>query len=397
MSERRRIAGGSLLAVAMSMAALIAAAGEAPAPQAEKELPASYYAELARVNHSYRQLDEAIRLYQKAIELEEDATRRAGYAGSLAEIYVAQDEHAKALPLLRQAVEAATSASTRSRYRMLMAQIAEAADDFDAAEAAYKEALAAARHDFERSAALRKLLALYQRAEKLDEIIARHEQSVAQNPEDTESLELLATAYTTVARDRDKAIAVLAQLAEVRPQPLTLRRLASAYQSAGRQKEAIATYEGLLEKDPQNHAYYCERISQLHAAAGDQDAALTWARKIAAKSPDDPHAATRLARLLVRLGQPKEAIAEYERAAAKARSALERERTLIACAEAARSARLYDKAEAILRRIAHHSQSADHRAQAKAALFQLYEEQDRLDELQIKTRDDEGEGKQQKP
>jgi tetratricopeptide (TPR) repeat protein len=275
---------------------------------------------------------------------------------------------------------------------MLMAQIAEQADDFEAAEAAYKEAIAAARHDFERSAALRKLLALYQRAEKLDQVIAQHEQRLAQNPEDTEALELLAAAYTSVKRDRDKALDVLARLAEARPEPVTLRRLAATYQSANRHADAIAVYQGLLETDPQNHAYYCERISQLHAAAGDKEAALAWARKIAAKSPDDLHAATRLARLLVQLGQPKEAIAEYERAAAKARSALGRERTLLACAEAARTAKLYDKAEAILRQIARHSDSADHRAQAKKALFALYEEQDRLDKLQIKTKDDEEEG-----
>ena len=301
---------------------------------------------------------------------------------------MAQKKLADALPLLRQAIAGATSRAVTSRYRMLVAQIAEQSNDPAAAEAAYREAVAGAQHDFERAAALRKLLLLYKRSGKLDEVVAEREKRVAANPKDVAALDLLVVAYTTVARDRDKALAALTRLAEARPDPATLRRLAAACQNAGRHKDAIATYQRLLELDPQNHAYYCEQLSQLHAATGDKDAALAWAKKIVAKSPDSLYAATRLARLLVRLGHPQEAVAHYERAAAKATSDAERERTLLACANAARAARLHDKAEAILRALARDSKSADHRAQAKRALFQLYEELNRLDELQIETKEE---------
>lgn len=382
----------SIVCLGVVLGALVAPAAEAPAPKpaepAPKPLPASYYAELARVNHSYRQLDEAVRLYQKALELETDKTRRAGYAGALAEIYVAQKKHEAALPLLREAIQASASRTIKARYRMLLAQIAEQSDDLAAAEAAYKEAAASAEHEFERSAALRKLLLLYKRMKKLDQVLADTEKRVAANPKDIEAIDLLAIAYSSVQRDPAKALDTLAKLAEARPEPATLRRLATALQNANRHADAIAVYETLLEKDAQNRAYYCERISQLHAAAGDKEKAIAWARKIAADSPDNVYAVTRLASLLVRLGHAKEGIAEYERAASLAKTPAERERTLLACAQAARTAKLYEKAETILRGVARDSKVAANRVQAKKALFQLYEELNKLDQLQIKTKDE---------
>ena len=381
----------SALVVLVAVAATLALAGEAPAPKpaepAQQELPASYYAELARVNYSYRQFDEAIRLYQQAMTLEKDATRRAGYAGSLAEIYVATKDHAKALPLLREAVKAASSPSVGSRYRVLLAEIAEKSNDLAAAEAAYKEAIASAQHEFERSSAVRKLLQLYTRTNRLEQVLAENEKLAAADPRNVQALELLSIAYTSVKRDRDKALAVLGKLAAARPDDAsTLRNLATAYQNANRNKEAVATYEKLLALDEQNKAYYCERISQLHVALGDKKAALEWARKITEGSADNAYAVSRLARLLIRLGQPEQAMAEYERAASLARTDAEREQTLLSCAEAARGAKLPDKAEAILRQIARDSKIAENRTQAKRALFQLYEELGKLDEIDVRTK-----------
>jgi lipopolysaccharide biosynthesis regulator YciM len=72
-----------------------------------------------------------------------------------------------------------------------------------------------------------------------------------------------------------------------------------------------------------------------------------------------------------------------------AKTPAERERTLLACADAARSAKLYDKAETLLRDLARNAEAAATRTQAKKALFQLYEELNKLDELQIKTQEPE--------
>ena len=77
------------------------------------------------------------------------------------------------------------------------------------------------------------------------------------------------------------------------------------------------------------------------------------------------------------------ALAEYEAAAKLARSDPERERYLLSAAHAAQRAKKYPKAEALARELARSSSKATV-SQAKRLLFDLYEEQNKLDQLEVK-------------
>ena len=77
-----------------------------------------------------------------------------------------------------------------------------------------------------------------------------------------------------------------------------------------------------------------------------------------------------------------EALEQYDAAARLAPTAPERERYQLSAAHAARRAKKYGKAEKVVKALMK-SRSQPIVAQAKRLLFDLYEEQNKLDQLQV--------------
>ena len=364
---------------------------EGPDTPREK-LPAQYFATLGETHVQYRQWAAAEEAFGEAYQREKDAARRAAYAFRLGQLHLRKKELDKALLLIEEAVKnlkgGAQSYEAR-RYRTTLAAAYERMGQHDKAEAVYQEWLKAAENRYEKDLARRQLLSFWKRTGKLDDAVARYEARVEEKPDDADTLATLRLIYTSVKPDPAKALAITEKLAVADPDDRdTALHLISAYERARQYDKAIALLEKLIDKEPRDAAFLASRLVHLYVQNKQQDKAVAYAKAMAEKDPKSPEAQSRVAGIYQRLNMVDEALAAYEAAAGLATSDAQRDRYLLSAAHAARSAKKYEKAEALAKRLAN-SGSKITAAQAKRLLFDLYEEQNKLDQIEIGPRKDD--------
>jgi tetratricopeptide (TPR) repeat protein len=364
-----------------------------PAIPPEK-LPADYYAAIGQVYLRYQQWDKAEEAYEQAYEKEKDAGRKADHAYNLAQLLMRKKENDKALPLLQEAIDNApkrTSPYQIRRYRQALAALYEDAKQPDKAEALYREWLGGAKTDYERASAQREYLGFLQRAGKLDEAIAGFEAALKEKPGDKQTLEVLRLIYSSIKPDPKKSLELSQKILEADPGNRDAAlQLVSAHERAREYGKAIELLKGLLEKDPKDSGgYLTSRLVHLYTVNGQKDEALALAGRMLEQGPKSSYLHSRVASIYQRLGKADEAIEQYEAAAAIAKTDPEKERYLLSVAFAARRAEKYDKAEKAIRRLIQ-SNSKSTVAQAKRLLFEIYEEQNKLDQLQVKPGEKKG-------
>lgn len=358
-----------------------------PGPETPPEkLPAQYHGALGQVYLQHRQWAKAEESFQAAYSKEKEPLRRAQYAYSLAQLLMRKKGYDKAAPLLEEAVEHAPATArtyqTR-RYRMTLAALYEKTGQAEKAEAVYQGWLKAAPKGYERTMARRELLRLWQRTARLDAAIARYETTLKDTPGDKEALETLRLIYTSIKPNSQKALAVAQKLAEANPDDRdAAMHLLSALELARKYDEAIALIEKLGDKRPVDRDYLTTRLMYLYIRSGQKDKALGLVEGILKKGPESGELHGRAAGFYSQLGKHAEALAQYQAAAKLAKTTADRERYLLSAAYVARRAKNYEQAEALVRPLLQ-SKSRYTLGQAKRLLFDLYEEQNKLDKLEI--------------
>jgi len=350
----------------------------APPDTPEDKLPASYYAEMARVKSKFGRHAEAIELFKTAIAKEKDTGRRADHIEHYARALARAGRGEAAAEQLVSAIDQAKDTHAK---RMLLGSLAahyESIKQYDKAAAAYEKLIAATDDPWRKQSARRRLLRLYQRGGKTDAIIAELQKKVAADPKDAASLRQLAELYHDLKRDNANALACYEKLAQLVPDDLNvLKRLADLYAGAKQTDKVLALCEKLAKADPRHRASHCERAIRTLARAGKKDQIGPWAKRMTDDKAGDPHACTRLADLYIGLGMTKEALAVCDTAIAKSQSASQKEFCQLQKARVARQAKDDQTAEVILRDLVANATSKAVQIRAKSELQRLQRARDR--------------------
>ncbi|NQT86251.1 tetratricopeptide repeat protein [bacterium] len=354
-----------------------------------EKLPAQYYASLGQTYIRYSQWTQAEEAYRQAYEKEKDGGRRADHAYSLAQLCMRRQgkDRDKALPLLEEAVKNAptrASAYKLRRYRQTLAVLYEDMKQLDKAEAIYRGWLEQKGASHERMTAQREYLGFLKRTNKLDEAIAGFEAALKEKPNDKQTLETLRLIYRSIKPDAARALALAQKVLEADPGNRDAAlQLVTAYEAAKKYDKCIALVEGLLERDPKDSGgYLTSRLIGLYRRNGQTEKAIAMTDRMVATGMKTGYDHSRAASYYQQLGQIDKALAQYEAAVGKARTPQEKEGHILSIAYTARRAKKYEKAEAAIRKLVQ-SNSKTMVGQAKRLLFEIYEEQNKLDQLEV--------------
>ena len=359
-----------------------------PATPLDK-LPAQYFAALGRIHLQYAQWAEAEKRFREAYGREKDASRRTECAYALGQLHMRKKEYSQALPLVEEAVKNASGASRNyqtRRYRGVLVALYDKTKQPEKAEAVYQQWAKNASTSYERDMAHRELLRLWQRTGKLDDTIARYEATLKGKPDDKETLEILRLIYTSVKPQPQKALVVAEKLVAADPDNRdAAMNLLNAYERGKKHDKAIELAKQLMQKHPGERKALASRLVYLYVRSGQKDKARACATEMLEKGADSAEVHGRVAGIYLQLGMVDDAFEQYEAAAKLAKRPADREGYQLSAAHAARSAKKYDKAEKLAIELAK-SRSTSVARQAKRLLFDVYEQQNRLDELNVQPR-----------
>lgn len=361
--------------------------GELPAgpEKPAEDLPAAYHGALGQIYLQHGQWSKAQESLQAAYAKEKAPARRAPYAHRLAQLHMRKKEYDKALLLLEEAAkQPATKTNTYEirRYRTTLATLLERMGQNKKAEEVYQQWLKDAT-GYQREMARRELLRFWQRTGKLRAAIEVFENTLKQTPDDVEALESLRLIYTSIQPDAAKALRVTEKLVATKPDDRSAGlALLSAYERARKYDKAIELVNKLIAKQPAEKKYLVSRLVNLYIMSGQKAKAAQHAEQMLAKEPKSAQVHARAAGIYQQLGKVEEALTHYEAAAKLAERPADQDRYLLSAAYAARRAKKYGKAESFVKGLIR-SQNKTMAAQAKRLLFELYEEQNKLDQLEI--------------
>jgi len=378
--------GPRMPAVRPPMPGLMGELPDTPEIPPEK-LPAQYFASLGQTHLQHAQWTKAEECYREAYGREHDAAARGEYACCLGQLLMRKQEYAKALPLIEEAVKNVPEASRSyqlRRYRTTLAALHERMGQPEKAEGIFLDWTRDPGGPFEAEVARRELLRFWQRTGKLDAAVAKYEAALKEKPTDKEALDMLRLVYTSVKPEPEKSLALAEKLAELQPDDRNAAmHLVGAYERAKKFDKAIALLEKLIAKHPEETSALSMQMAQLYIQSGQRDKAQDSARKMIEQGSESSGAHAQAASIYSQLNLVDAALAEYEAAAKLAKGDPERERYLLSAAHAAQRAKKFPKAEALARELSRSSSKATV-GQAKRLLFDLYEEQNKLDQLEVK-------------
>ena len=183
----------------------------------------------------------------------------------------------------------------------------------------------------ERSLTRSTVLAFIHKRGKLDAAIAGYEARRKKDSGDDTALYLLAEAYGMYKRDATKAAEAGEQLAAIeakakKPADTPERaKLAEQLVKAGKPKAGAELFETIAPADAKQEAWHLKEAAAAWLKAGDKPKAVAAARKSASAAPEarDELLAyfwrRALGDILLDAGEPKESIAQYEKALATAK------------------------------------------------------------------------------
>ena len=359
---------------------------DVPETPAEK-LPAQFFAATGQVCLQYAQWTKAEECFREAYGREKDAGARADYAFSLGQLLMRKKDYDKALPLFEEAMKNIPQASRTfllRRCRLALAALYEKMNQPEKVEALYQDWIKDPSSPMEAEMARRELLRYWQRAGKLDAAVAKYEAALKEKADDKPALEMLGLIYSSVKPDPQRALAVAEKLVELQPQDRgAAMQLLSAYEQATKYEKAIELVSKLTERFPEEADPLSFRLAYLYIRSGQKERAKDFAAKVVAKGPEVSQRHSVAAGVYLQLNMLDEALDHYETAAKLAKSDVEREGYQLSAARAAQRGKKYPKAEELARALSK-SPSKATAAQAKRLLFDLYEEQKKLDQLDIK-------------
>jgi len=308
--------------IALALAAFESAADDTVPAETEqkrrREIPASYYYELARVHQRYGMNNQAATAYEKAAELEKDPNVRGGILLDLTRLYIDLGENEPASKTIQRALEEKKNDIEKAKLLLEIAEIYHRQKNFIQYENILQKIIALDQKPPQRRQAKSKLLELYRQQHRIEELILKLQKLVRSNPADTESLEDLAMIYIEIERDSKKALPYLERLVEVNPgDRRATMQLGSLYKMHKLHAKAIALYEKQLHNaDPKQAEFYRNMLIGTYLELNDRKNADKYADQLLADNPDDPLLNHRLAMIYSRFMIAEKAVPYYRKAIA---------------------------------------------------------------------------------
>jgi tetratricopeptide (TPR) repeat protein len=352
--------------------------------QPSKPDPDMYYLELARLQVRHKRSDEAKASFAKAL---------AAVKGDKSKILVLIDWGEFLIRTSdaeggRAKIEAALKLTKdeRMKVRLLggLARAMEQKKDWLGAAKLYSQIAATSKDPWGRRSAERQALQAYKRAGKLGDIIVEKEAVLVKDPKDEAALRFLLSIYTSIQRDRVKALAICEKLVVVKPDDKHVcNQLADLYMQNGKSAHAIAIYKVQMKADPKQASYYTNRITDAYLLAKENDKALEWAQKYVEASKKSSYAWSRLGDVYLRVGKKEEAVGAFKSAVALGRTSREKDMANLRLGSVYEKLKKDDDAIAIYKTIAATAKNDYAKRQAKRKLFDLYERKGMLDNVEF--------------
>ena len=165
------------------------------------------------------------------------------------------------------------------------------------------------------------LSATYSEAGQNAKAVALLERHIAEHTGDKEAMQELVRLYINSGQEQ-KADALLSRLPKTDLSAEAELFRVGVLATVGRTAEALAIVRELLQKEPDNAAFWLE-LGTLHERAKEFDEALGAYRKAAALSPDKGEAPLRIAMLLLERKKPAEALQALRAAPLSAQTAIQ--------------------------------------------------------------------------
>lgn len=203
-------------------------------------------------------------------------------------------------------------------YLQSLANLYAKAEKFDKAEEAYKKLAGITSDQWLKDWANGELLNLYQKQNKLDDLAVKLEAGLAEKPNDAGSLKMLGELYVKKG-DNDKAFSVYEKAAGVSPEDRGINnKLVDLYEAQGKFNEAAIQLEKIVKIAP-NELYLFERIANLYEKAGKKEESKKAWETVITKVTNDAALYLRYAEALYKSGDFNGAKAAFGKVVAEAR------------------------------------------------------------------------------
>lgn len=299
-------------------AALIIASGlQAYAAERPKPPPAAqnprYYAAIAEVNVRYREFQDAIENFKKAIEFTPEGETNRNLIISLARAHMGLGQVDEAKAVLDLGLVDLEEDQV-SRYLMSAAQVYLEKGMQEEALALLTRAREEAKDEHDDRNITSVLLGVVAGLPTADAYREEFRLRVEKNPKDTRALRDLMVLHM-YSQDMPVAGETAQKLRDLKPESVSiLLDLALFARADGHPEKAAEVYIQLIEKDAKNKVRYSREVIGFYTEQKEFDKALSWTDKIAADDKQVGLIYDRLARSYQKAGDKHKALECYKKA-----------------------------------------------------------------------------------
>ena len=176
-----------------------------------------YYLELAKVHQRYGHFDEAIEMYEKAIEAETDESEKNKLKIGLGRSYLLANRAEDAEKTILEALEAERDIEKKADYYLNLGEVYETLNRSDKAIEAYEFVLGNCTDNILNHTARQKLTKLLKSNGTLKEYVSLLEKKLEEDPEDIMVMECLARAYSINETNNEKILPLYEKLFDAKP------------------------------------------------------------------------------------------------------------------------------------------------------------------------------------
>ncbi|MFH1732292.1 MAG: tetratricopeptide repeat protein [Planctomycetota bacterium] len=292
---------GAALVWAGAAAAAQAKVEDETLPRPLKGQPAEYYSALANVHAAFGHFETAEKLQLKALAAETNPAKKEKISFELVDrIYLRARWWDKAAAELLRTISLVNKqdAAQLRKYHMDRALVLAEAGNSDEQIKELEIIVKLSKDEGDRKQALHKLHTIMKRFKKLQRKAGEYEAIVRKNPQDKETLRILAEIYEdgSLLKLPGKAILKYEQIRKLDPDDIdACERLARLYVEAKQREKSLAMYERLMKLNPKRFdLYFADAVSQM-SREREEEQAIEWAKKMFEKYPDKPAVPLRIA------------------------------------------------------------------------------------------------------
>lgn len=156
------------------------------------------------------------------------------------------------------------------------------------------------------------MVQMAQRIDAVDSVVETFLEKTRQNPMNADAKADLLTVYEA-ANDQEKSIPLAEELLAMRPEdPILVERLVSLYQRGNQPDKTIALFERALARDPGRKRNLSFRLVPLYIQVGRQPEAMALVDAMLEDNPDDANVIMQTAGALQQLGRTEDAKTLYK-------------------------------------------------------------------------------------